>query len=140
VKIPTQRHGLAGPAAHVVAFLNSDGVSKRRIEFRKRQTLFSQGEPARNVLYIQEGSAKVAVASAAGKEAVVAILGPGDFLGEACLVGQQLRIATATAMTQGSALVIEKDEMLRLLHAEHEFVKHSSKCGRSAKRRVARRR
>ena len=96
-------------------------MSKRGIEFRKKQTLFSQGEPARHLLYIQEGSIKVAVSSTAGKEAVVAILGPGDFLGEGCLAGQQLRIATATAMTPGSALVVEKGEMLRLLHAEHEF-------------------
>ena len=88
VKIPTQRHGLAGLAADVFAFLNSDGVSKRRIEFRERQILFSQGEPAKNILYIQAGSVKVAVSSAAGKEAVVALLGPGDFLGEGCLAGQ----------------------------------------------------
>jgi len=121
VKIPTQRHGLTGPAAEVFSFLNSDGVSKKRIEFRKRQTLFSQGEPARHVFYIQEGSVKLAVTSAAGKEAVVAILGPGDFLGEGCLAGQPLWIATAKAMTAGSALVVEKAEMLRLLHAEHEF-------------------
>jgi CRP/FNR family transcriptional regulator, cyclic AMP receptor protein len=121
VKIPTQRNGLAGPAAEIFAFLNSDRVSKKRIEFRETQILFSQGEPARHVLYIQEGSVKVAVASAAGKEAVVAILGPGDFLGEACLASQARWIATATAMTQGSALVIEKDEMLRLLHTEREF-------------------
>jgi len=121
VKIPTQRHALAGPAAEIFAFLNSDRVSKKRIEFRKRQTLFSQGDPARHVLYIQEGSTKVAVTSATGKQAVVAILGPGDFLGEGCLAGQQLRIASATAMTPGSALVIEKGEMLRLLHSEHEF-------------------
>jgi CRP/FNR family cyclic AMP-dependent transcriptional regulator len=59
--------------------------------------------------------------SAAGKEAVVVILGPGDFLGESCLVGQPLWIGTATAMTAGSALVVEKSAMLRLLHAEHEF-------------------
>ena len=92
VKIPSQGHVLVGPAAEVFAFLNSGGVSKRGIEFRKRQTLFSQGEPARHLLYIQEGSIKVAVSSTAGKEAVVAILGPGDFLGEGCLAGQQLRI------------------------------------------------
>ena len=109
------------PASEVFAFLTSDGVANRRLEFRKKQLLFSQGEPARQVFYIQEGSVKVAVTSAAGKEAVVAVLGPGDFLGEACLVGQPLWIATATAMTPGSALVIEKAEMLRLLHSEHEF-------------------
>jgi CRP-like cAMP-binding protein len=96
-------------------------VSKKQGTFRKKQILFRQGEPARQVFYIQEGSIKVAVTSAAGKEAVVAILGPGDFLGEACLVGQPLWIATATAMTAGSALVVEKAEMLRLLHSDHEF-------------------
>jgi CRP/FNR family cyclic AMP-dependent transcriptional regulator len=120
LRAPSSKLG-AGPAADVFAFLNSDGVSKRKIEFRKKQTLFSQGGPAEQVFYIQEGSVKLAVSSAAGKEAVVAILGPGDFLGEACLAGQPLWIATATTMTQGSALVIEKNEMLRLLHAEHEL-------------------
>jgi CRP/FNR family cyclic AMP-dependent transcriptional regulator len=103
------------------AFLNSAGVSKKQIEFRKKQTLFSQGEPAKQVFYIHEGNVKLAVTSTAGKEAVVTILGPGDFLGEACLAGQPLWIATATTMTQGRALVIEKNEMLRLLHADHEF-------------------
>jgi CRP/FNR family cyclic AMP-dependent transcriptional regulator len=121
-KLETRNSKLeAGPAAEVFAFLNSAAVSKRRIEFRKRQTLFSQGEAANHVFYIQEGSIKVAVTSTGGKEAVVAILGPGDFLGEGSLVGQPLWIATATAMTQGHALVIEKREMLRLLHSEKEF-------------------
>ena len=110
-----------GPAPDVFAFLTSGSVANRRLEFRKKQALFSQGEPARQVFYIQEGRVKVSVASAAGKEAVVAVLGPGDFLGEACLVGQPLWIATATAMTVGSALIIEKAEMRRLLHSEHEF-------------------
>ena len=108
------------PPNGVSAFLNSAGVSKKQT-FNKKQTLFSQGEPAKQVFYIQEGSVKVAVTSAAGKEAVVVILGPGDFLGESCLVGQPLWIGTATAMTAGSALVVEKAAMLRLLHAEHEF-------------------
>lgn len=109
------------PASEVFAFLNSAGVAKKEIEFPKRQRLFSQGEPANQVFYILDGSVKLAVTSAAGKEGVITILGPGDFLGESCLAGQPLWIATATTMTQGSALVIEKAEMLRLLHAEHEF-------------------
>ena len=96
-------------------------MSQKRLELRKRQTLCFQGEPAKNIFYIQAGSVRVAVTSAAGKEAVVAILGPGDFLGEACLAGQQPRIATATTMTPGSALAIEKDDMLRFLHAERDF-------------------
>jgi CRP/FNR family cyclic AMP-dependent transcriptional regulator len=108
------------PRNGVSAFLNSAGVSKQT-SFRKKQTLFSQGEPAKEVFYIQEGSVKVSATSAAGKEAVVALLAAGDFLGEACLVGQPLWIATATAMTAVSALVVEKAEMLRLLHSDHEF-------------------
>lgn len=108
------------PAFDVSTFLNA-GVSSKQTEFRKKQTLFTQGEAATHVFYIQEGSVKFAVTSAAGKEAVVAILGSGDFLGESCLVGKPLWIGTATAMTPGSALVIPKDEMIRLLHAEHEL-------------------
>jgi CRP/FNR family cyclic AMP-dependent transcriptional regulator len=110
---------LEPPVFDVAAFLGM-GVAKKR-EFRKKQTLFSQGEPAKEVFYIQEGSVKVAVTSTAGKEAVVVILGAGDFLGESCLVGQQFWIGTATAMTAGRALVVEKAAMLRLLHTEHEF-------------------
>jgi CRP-like cAMP-binding protein len=102
-------------SSETFAFLNSDRVPKRRIEFRKKQILFSQGDTAKNIFYIQEGSVKLAVTSTAGKEAVVTILGPSDFLGEACLAGQPLWIATATAMTPGSALVFEKAEILRLL-------------------------
>src|SRR5579872_937482 len=90
------------PAFEVFALLNSSGVSKRQIEFRKKQRLFSQGDPASHVFYIQEGSVRVAVASAAGKEAIVALLGAGDFLGESCLVGQPLWIGTATAMSSGT--------------------------------------
>jgi CRP/FNR family transcriptional regulator, cyclic AMP receptor protein len=70
-------------------------------------------------MYIQEGGVKLAVVSKAGKEAVVAILGPGDFLGEGALAGQPLRIATAKAVTQSTLLVIDKNEMFRVLHAEH---------------------
>ena len=101
-------------------FLSSGAFSKL-FEFRKKQRLFAQGDPASHVFYIQEGSIRLAVASAAGKEAIIALLGAGDFLGESCLVGQPLWIGTATAMSSGTALVIEKSEMLRMLHAEHEL-------------------
>jgi CRP/FNR family transcriptional regulator, cyclic AMP receptor protein len=104
----------------IAAFLAS-GTASKLIEFRKKQKLFSQGDPASHVFYIQEGSIRLAVASAAGKEAIVAQLGAGDFLGESCLVGQPLWIGTATAMSSGTTLVIEKAEMLRLLHVEHEL-------------------
>src|SRR6202049_1854563 len=104
----------------IAAFLASSTVSKL-IKFHKKQKLFSQGDPASHVFYIQEGNIRLAVASASGKEAIVALLGAGDFLGESCLVGQHLWIGTATAMSSGTALVIEKAEMLRLLHVEHEL-------------------
>jgi len=120
-RLEAQSSKETGVASEVFAFLNAAAVSKKRLEFRKRQTLFAQGEPIKNIFYIQTGNVKLAVTSAAGKEAVVAILGPGDFLGDGCLAGQPLWIATATAMTAGNALVVEKTEMLRLLHAEHEF-------------------
>jgi CRP/FNR family cyclic AMP-dependent transcriptional regulator len=104
----------------IAAFLASSTVSKL-IEFRKKQKLFSQGDLASHVFYIQEGRIRVAVVSATGKEAIIALLGAGDFLGESCLVGQTLWIGTAIAMSSGTALVIEKAEMLRLLHVDHEL-------------------
>jgi CRP-like cAMP-binding protein len=104
----------------IAAFFAS-GVRSKLMEFRKKQKLFSQGDPASHLFYIQEGSVRFAVTSAAGREAIVAVLGAGDFLGESCLVGQPLWIGTATAMSSGTAVVIEKAEMLRLLHTEHEL-------------------
>src|SRR6202030_4019183 len=90
-------------------------------KFRRNETVFAQGDPARNVMYIQEGGVKLTVVNEVGREAVVAILGPGDFFGEGCLAGQSICIATATTVALTSVLVIEKDEMIRALHEEHEF-------------------
>ncbi len=103
------------------AFLDSAGVSRKVREFTKNETIFSQGEPGTNVLYIQKGGVRLSVVNESGKEAVVAVLGPGDFFGEGCLAGQPVRIGTATAITATTALVIEKKEMSRVLHSEHEF-------------------
>jgi CRP/FNR family cyclic AMP-dependent transcriptional regulator len=100
-------------------FLDSAGVARKVVKFAKNQVIFSQGDHANNVLYIQEGSVKLSVVNKVGKEAVVAILGPGDFFGEGCLAGQPLRIGTATVMKPVTSLVIEKKEMTRALHAEH---------------------
>ena len=83
--------------------------------------LFTQGEPADSVFYIQDGSVKLSVLSRAGKEAVVAIFGPGDFVGEGALAGQAVRIASATATMPTSVLEVEKGAMLRLLHEQHQF-------------------
>lgn len=89
--------------------------------FRAKQTVFTQGDPAKNVIYIQEGGVKLSVVNKIGKEAVVAVLGPGDFLGEGSLAGQRVCMATATAIAPTTVLVIEKSEMIRVLHREHEF-------------------
>jgi CRP/FNR family cyclic AMP-dependent transcriptional regulator len=102
-------------------FLDSTGVAKKVVEYRKSQKVFSQGDPAISVIYIQEGGVKLSVVNEVGKEAVVAILGPGDFFGEGCLAGQKVCMATATAISPTTALAIEKNEMVRVLHAEHAF-------------------
>ena len=103
------------------AFLDSAGVARSVAEFRKKETIFSQGDPGKDVLYIQKGGVRLSVVNEAGKEAVVGVLGSGDFFGEGCLAGQALRIGTATAIVATTALVIEKKEMIRVLHTEHEF-------------------
>jgi CRP-like cAMP-binding protein len=102
-------------------FLNSAGLSRTIKKFRRGETLYSQGDPANNVLFIQNGSVKCAVINEAGKEAVVAVLGTGDFLVEGCLTGKSVRTATATAIAPTTALVIQKNEMIRVLHGEHQM-------------------
>jgi len=109
------------PAFDPQVFLDSAGVAKKIAEFRKKETIFSQGDLAEDVVYIQKGGVRLSVVNEAGKEAVVAVLGPGDFFGEGCLAGQSIRIGTATAITPTTALVIEKKEMIRALHSEHAF-------------------
>ncbi|MBZ5685114.1 MAG: Crp/Fnr family transcriptional regulator [Acidobacteriia bacterium] len=111
------------------AFLASAGVGKTVHRYSPRRAIFSQGERADAVFYIQEGSVKLCVLSKQGKEATIALLGPGDFIGEGCLASDQpLRLATATAVTHCSILKITRKEMLRVLHEEHAlsdlFVAH----------------
>jgi CRP/FNR family cyclic AMP-dependent transcriptional regulator len=103
------------------AFLDSAGVARKVAEFRRKESIFSQGEAAEAVIYIQKGGVKLSVVNEIGKEAVVAVFGPGDFLGEACITGQKVRMGTATAIIPTTALVIDKDEMVRMLHKEHAF-------------------
>jgi len=109
------------PVFDAQAFLDSAGVARRIVVYRKSQKIYSQGEPAKNVLYIQKGGIKLSVVNEVGKEAVVAMLGPGDFFGEGGIAGQVVRVGTATAITPTTLLVIEKKEMIRVLHAEHAF-------------------
>jgi CRP/FNR family cyclic AMP-dependent transcriptional regulator len=102
-------------------FLNSSGVSRKALNHQAAAVIFSQGDPSNTVLYIQYGSVKLSVVSRTGKEAVVGMLGSGDFFGEGALAGQPVRLATATAMTESRILVVPKRQMIRLLHRQHEF-------------------
>src|ERR1700682_2843364 len=101
------------------AFLDSAGVARKIVQYRRSQKIYSQGDPASSVMYIQSGGVKLSVVNEVGKEAVVGILGPGDFFGEGCMAGQRICMGTATAITPTAILDIEKDEMMRVLHAEH---------------------
>jgi CRP/FNR family transcriptional regulator, cyclic AMP receptor protein len=100
-------------------FLDAAGLSRKTLEFRKKQVIYTQGDPSNNVLYIQHGGVKLCVVNETGKEAVLAILGPGDFFGEGCLAGQAKRTGTAVAIMATTAVAIDKVEMVRLLHVEH---------------------
>ena len=102
-------------------YLETPGVKRKVVQYRKGQTIFSQGDTCNSVLYLQSGSVKITVNSSTGKEAVIALLDPGDFFGEGSIAGQPLRVATAVALTPSSVLEIEKSEMIRVIHEEHEF-------------------
>ena len=109
------------PACDVKLFLDSAGLCRKVAKFARKEIVFAQGDPARNVLYIQEGGLKLTVVNNSGKEAVVASLGRGDFFGEGCLAGQSICIAAATAVAPTTVLVIEKNEMIRSLHRENQL-------------------
>jgi CRP/FNR family transcriptional regulator, cyclic AMP receptor protein len=105
------------PAFDVQAFLDSAGLARKVVGFRKSQKIYAQGDRATNVMYVQKGGVKLSVVNEVGKQAVLGILGPGDFFGEGCLAGQSVRMGTA--ITPTTLLVIEKNEMIRVLHAKH---------------------
>src|SRR5450631_539252 len=102
-------------------YLASVGVARKVVEYQRSEKAYSQGDPATSVLYIQRGSVKLSVVNEVGKEAVVAMLGPGDFFGEGGMGGQLVRMGTATAITPTTLLVIEKQEMISVLHTERAF-------------------
>src|SRR3954467_565698 len=109
-------------------FLESAGLGKTVLHYRPNQSIFAQGDRCTHVLYIQQGGVKLSVLSKTGREAVVAMLGPGDFFGEGCLAGQPVRIGSATAITPTRVLVIQKKQMVKLLHQQHalsdRFISH----------------
>jgi len=105
----------------VEAYLNTGGIERKIVNYRKGQIIFSQGDQSRAVLYLQRGRVKLAITSPRGKEAVIALLHPGEFFGEGCIAGQPMRVATATAVEATTALLIGKQEMIRVIHTEHLF-------------------
>jgi CRP/FNR family cyclic AMP-dependent transcriptional regulator len=100
------------------AFLDSAGLRRRVVAYRRDEVVYAQGQAADSVIYIQRGSIKLSVLSAKGKEAVVAVLGAGDFLGEGAVAGQTARMGTATAMTACTLMIIERQAMIEVLHEQ----------------------
>jgi CRP/FNR family transcriptional regulator, cyclic AMP receptor protein len=107
------------PVFDAEAFLDSAGVQRTIKEFKRAEVVYSQGDAAKSVMYLREGGVKLSVVNEVGKEAVVAIVGPGDFFGEGCLAGQAVRMGTATAIAPSTVLVIDKSEMFKVLHEQH---------------------
>ena len=110
------------------AFLDSAGLAKKVVKYSPGTVIFKQGDACDHVLYIREGNVKLSVLSKAGKEAVVAMLGAGEFFGEGCLAGQPVRMGTATATMDSTILRVDKDRMVGLLHKQHamsdRFIAH----------------
>jgi len=103
-------------------FLASAGLGRKIVQLAPKETFFSQGDPADSIFYLQKGRAKVTIVSQAGKEATITLLSAGDFVGEEALAALAgLRLATAVAVTACSALKITREEMIRVMHEEHDF-------------------
>jgi CRP/FNR family cyclic AMP-dependent transcriptional regulator len=127
--MPSRRKSTARPRARKLtrsfdpqAFLTSAAIGRTLHTYQPKQAIFSQGDRADTIFYIQQGTVRLSVLSRQGKEATLSLLGPGDFLGEGCLASDQpIRLATATAITASSILRIEKKQMLHSLHVQHEL-------------------
>jgi CRP-like cAMP-binding protein len=111
----------SGPLFDPAVFLATAGLGRGIAAYSKKQIVFAQGDDADAVFYIKKGKIKVAVLSPEGKEAVVALLGPDEFVGEGCLIGQPKRLATASAMTECQLMRVERTEIMRVLHDEPAF-------------------
>jgi CRP/FNR family transcriptional regulator, cyclic AMP receptor protein len=110
-----------GPSFDTNLLLAKTGRGRTKLEYRTEEVIFSQGEAADSIFYILRGKIKIVVTSKQGREAVIALLGEGDFFGEGCLIAQPLRLASAASMSDATVMRVEKAEMLRLLHAEPDF-------------------
>ena len=109
------------PSFDPVAFLTTVGAGRNIARHSKKEVIFAQGEDADAVFYVRKGKIKVAVLSKDGKEAIVALLGPDEFVGEGCLIGQPKRLATASALTECETMRVDKKEIQRVLHDELAF-------------------
>jgi CRP-like cAMP-binding protein len=105
-------------------FLDTAGVARKIQEYGRGESIYTQGDAAKAVMYVQSGGVKLTVVNGSGKEAVVAMFGPTDFFGEGCMAGQTIRMGTTSAVTPTTLLVIQKKELLRALHSEHELSDH----------------
>jgi CRP/FNR family transcriptional regulator, cyclic AMP receptor protein len=115
------------PAFDVETYLESTGAARRIVKYKRGEVVFSQGDRNHDVKYVQKGAIKLSVLSRIGREAVVAMLAPGDFFGEGALAGQLVRIGTATAMVASTVLSIERDAMVRCCTTSHlldRFISH----------------
>jgi CRP/FNR family cyclic AMP-dependent transcriptional regulator len=121
IRRPVRSHNTKGAVFSAPAFLSKVGQGRTIKEHPSKQVVFSQGDPADSIFYIHKGKIKLTVVSNRGKEAVIAILGAGDFFGEGCLAGQVKRMATATAMTPASVTRLDKSGAIRVLHDEPAF-------------------
>jgi CRP/FNR family cyclic AMP-dependent transcriptional regulator len=131
MKIKKPKTNRALSAFNAQAFLDTAGVARKVIDYRRGESIYSQGDAADNVMYIQKRGVKLSVVNGSGKEAVVAMLGPSDFFGKGCMAGQTLRMGTTTAVTPTTLLVIQKNELLRVFHAEHELFSLPAAFGKS---------
>ena len=110
------------PESHELhTFLDTSGRARKVAEFRKDEQIYSQGDAAKSVMYIQKGNVKSSVVSASGKVAVIAILGPNDFFGEGCMAGQSVRVGSATAITPTALLAIDKHELSEMLRTQDKL-------------------
>jgi CRP-like cAMP-binding protein len=122
------RVATAAPEFDARAFLDSTGIEKTITTYGRGEAIFTQGDPCDDVMYIQAGCVKLSVLSKTGREAVVAMLEPGEFFGEGCLAGQPIRMGSATAIAASSILRVGKEKMVGLLHKQHtmsdRFIAH----------------
>ena len=121
IKVSTHPKTAGAPLFDPGVFLSTAAVGRDISKHSKKEVIFSQGDDADAVFYIKKGKVKVAVISKQGKEAVVALLGPNEFVGEGCLIGQPKRLATASAMTECETMRVAKTEIQRVIHEEPAF-------------------